>query len=154
MRSLSDGIEDYIKRLISLNPGQVVDIQRSELAVKFSCVPSQINYVLSTRFTPERGYLVDSKRGGGGYIRINRVKPLSKTWESFFKAEGLDLRQARDIIKRLFDEKNITRRESEIIEAALKDEVFKGLTVSGRQQSVLIKRIFYNMVITVLRQEE
>ncbi len=154
MRSLSDSIEDYIKRLISLNPRQLVDIQRGELAVKFSCVPSQINYVLSTRFTPERGYLVESKRGGGGYIRINRIKTLSKTWEGFFKAEGLDLRQARDIIKRLYDEKIITRRECEIIEAALKDEVFKGLAISERQQNVLIKRFFYNMVITILRQEE
>ena len=154
MRNLSDSIEEYIKRLISLNPGKLVDIQRAELAVKFSCVPSQINYVLSTRFTPERGYLVQSKRGGGGYIRINRIKPLSKTWESFFKSDGLDLRQARDIIKRLYDEKSITRREAEIIEASLKDEVFKGLTISNRQKGVLIKRIFYNMVIAVLRQEE
>ena len=154
MRNLSDEIEEYIKRLISLNPRHLVDIQRGELAVKFSCVPSQINYVLSTRFTPERGYLVESKRGGGGYIRINRIKPLSKTWESFFKTEGLDLRQARDFIKLLYDERSITRRESEIIEAALKDEVFKGLAVGSRQQAVLVKKIFYNMIIAVLRQEE
>ncbi len=151
MFTLSDNIEDYIKKLLSLSARQWVEIQRGELACKFNCVPSQINYVLSTRFTPERGYLVESRRGGRGFIRIVRIKPLSQTWEYFFKAEGLDVRRARDLIKRLYDEKLITRREVFIVEAVLRDDNYKGLPLNEQQKSLIIKRLFYNMVMAVLR---
>ncbi len=74
MSNLTDYIEDYLKELIERTTRGIVEIQRRELAEMFDCVPSQINYVLSTRFTPERGYLVESRRGGGGYIRIIKVE--------------------------------------------------------------------------------
>lgn len=74
MSNLTDYIEDYLKELIERTTRGIVEIQRRELAEMFECVPSQINYVLSTRFTPERGYLVESRRGGGGYIRIIKVE--------------------------------------------------------------------------------
>lgn len=151
MFTLSDNIEDYIKRLLSLSARQWVDIQRGELAGKFNCVPSQINYVLSTRFTPERGYLVESRRGGRGYIRIIRIKPLSETWENFFRTEGLDVVRARDLIKRLYDERLISRREAFIIESALREDNYKGLPLDDEQKSLIIKRLFYNMVMAVLR---
>ncbi|MBE6937435.1 MAG: CtsR family transcriptional regulator [Ruminococcaceae bacterium] len=70
---ISDLIAQYIEEEIQRSSGSV-HLSRSELADRFSCVPSQINYVLSTRFSPEHGYCVDSRRGGGGYIRITRVK--------------------------------------------------------------------------------
>ncbi len=69
---LSDLIADFI--LSGLSNGGAVELQRSELADRFNCVPSQINYVISTRFSPEHGYLVESQRGGGGYIRITRLQ--------------------------------------------------------------------------------
>ncbi len=69
---LSDLIADFI--LNGLSDGGAVELQRSELADRFNCVPSQINYVISTRFSPEHGYLVESQRGGGGYIRITRLQ--------------------------------------------------------------------------------
>ena len=69
---MSDVIANFINDL--LKDGSTAELQRSELANKFGCVPSQINYVISTRFSPERGYIVESRRGGGGYIRIRRVK--------------------------------------------------------------------------------
>ena len=72
MARLSDIIEDFLKGLIIEEEG-TVEIQRNELANKFNCVPSQINYVISTRFTAEKGYYVESRRGGGGYISIKRV---------------------------------------------------------------------------------
>jgi len=74
VRSISDIIEQYLKALLNESPLGMVEIQRSELASRFRCVPSQINYVINTRFTLEKGYLVESKRGGGGFIRIRKVQ--------------------------------------------------------------------------------
>lgn len=73
MGSLADEIERHIKELFEQGTGDVVEIRRIELAGRFACVPSQINYVLETRFTPQRGYAVESRRGGGGFIRIVRL---------------------------------------------------------------------------------
>src|SRR5690606_27448512 len=72
--NITEVIEQYLKDILRNSPDEVVEIKRSELAKQFQCVPSQINYVISTRFTLEKGYLVESKRGGGGYIRIMKVK--------------------------------------------------------------------------------
>ncbi|MBC8829831.1 CtsR family transcriptional regulator, partial [Escherichia coli] len=76
MKNISDVIEAYLKQV--LESSEAVEIKRSEIADKFECVPSQINYVINTRFTMERGYIVESKRGGGGYIRIIKVKMNDK----------------------------------------------------------------------------
>ena len=73
MRNISDIIENYLKQVLEMSEREVVEIKRSEIADKFQCVPSQINYVINTRFTIEKGYVVESKRGGGGYIRIMKV---------------------------------------------------------------------------------
>ena len=73
MRPLTDSIEAFIKSLLEEGQEQV-DVQRNELAQYFRCAPSQITYVLSTRFTPEHGYVIESRRGGGGYIRIVRLR--------------------------------------------------------------------------------
>ena len=69
---LSDSIEQFIKELLSQESTEV-ELKRNELAEYFGCAPSQINYVLATRFSPDHGYLTESRRGGGGYIRIVRV---------------------------------------------------------------------------------
>ncbi|MEK4677047.1 MULTISPECIES: transcriptional regulator CtsR [Bacillus] len=74
MRNISDIIEQYLKQVIDLSNNNVIEIKRNEIADRFECVPSQINYVINTRFTLERGFVVESKRGGGGYIRIIKVK--------------------------------------------------------------------------------
>lgn len=68
---LSDLIEDYIKNIINSN--DTIELRRSELASRFNCVPSQINYVIQTRFVPELGFYVESRRGGGGYIKITKI---------------------------------------------------------------------------------
>lgn len=70
-RNISDIIEQYLKSILKESPS--IEIKRSEIAQQFDCVPSQINYVIKTRFTVQNGYLVESKRGGGGYIRIEKV---------------------------------------------------------------------------------
>ena len=70
---VSDIIAEFIDEVLS-ETGGTAELQRAELASRFNCVPSQINYVISTRFSPEHGYIVESRRGGGGYIRITRVE--------------------------------------------------------------------------------
>ena len=70
---ISDLIASFIRETLSEEDG-TAELQRAELASRFNCVPSQINYVIATRFSPEHGYIVESRRGGGGYIRIRRVR--------------------------------------------------------------------------------
>ena len=72
IKNTSDSIEEYIKRILA--QAGMVELKRSELADVFQVVPSQINYVIKTRFTESRGYIVESKRGGGGYIRIGKIE--------------------------------------------------------------------------------
>lgn len=95
------------------------------MAVKFSCVPSQINYVLSTRFTPDKGFLVESRRGGGGYIRITRISPLKFNNLSDIinelQGKSLSTDQVLNIVLHLYKEKTVTRREAKIMEAALRE---------------------------------
>ena len=71
---ISDLIASFLQESLEETDGGVLEVQRNDLAQRFNCVPSQINYVMSTRFSPERGYIVESRRGGNGYIRITRVR--------------------------------------------------------------------------------
>ena len=71
---ISDLIANFLQESLDESDGGVLEVQRSDLAQRFNCVPSQINYVMSTRFSPEHGYIVESRRGGNGYIRITRVR--------------------------------------------------------------------------------
>ena len=75
MRNLADIIENFIIRQLLADSDNTIMVQRNELADRLSCAPSQISYVLSTRFTPEKGFLVESRRGSGGFVRIVRVVP-------------------------------------------------------------------------------
>ena len=71
---ITDLIAGFLQDALDQAEDGVLEVQRSSLAERFHCVPSQINYVMSTRFSPERGYIVESRRGGNGYIRITRVR--------------------------------------------------------------------------------
>ena len=70
---VSDKIESFITELLKNEDDEWLELRRNELATFFNCVPSQINYVISTRFNPEHGFVVESRRGGGGYLRIRRI---------------------------------------------------------------------------------
>lgn len=123
MRNISDIIEEYLKKILEMSEEEILEIKRSEIANKFQCVPSQINYVINTRFTLERGYLVESKRGGGGYIRIIRVRPNSKKHliDQILSLIGNQIPQssATDIINRLRKEGVISEREERLMLSAL-----------------------------------
>ena len=83
---ISDIIAGFIQQELE-EAGGALELQRSDLAQRFNCVPSQINYVMSTRFSPEHGYIVESRRGGGGYIRITRVRTVPKEQRSALRAD-------------------------------------------------------------------
>ncbi len=123
MGNISDIIEGYLKQIIELDEKGLIEIKRSELADKFQCVPSQINYVINTRFTAERGYLVESKRGGGGYIRILRVASHSR--DALFNEVARQIDDsasqtvAEHIIYRLIDEEVLSKREAKLMLAAI-----------------------------------
>ncbi len=70
---ITDMIAQFIDEVLNETEGSA-ELRRADIASRFGCVPSQVNYVISTRFSPERGYIVESRRGGGGYIRIRRVR--------------------------------------------------------------------------------
>lgn len=127
MRNISDIIEGYLKEVIELEGNGLIEIKRSEIANKFQCVPSQINYVINTRFTEERGYQVQSKRGGGGYIRIVRVQITSSAdlIDETIQQLGISAPQqvAEDIIFRLLNEEVISKREAKMMLAAVDRQI-------------------------------
>ncbi|PNY22248.1 Transcriptional regulator CtsR [Streptococcus parauberis] len=124
-KNTSDSIEEYIKEL--LEQSGIAEIKRSLLADSFQVVPSQINYVIKTRFTESRGYEVESKRGGGGYIRIAKVHFSDKhqligSMDAML-GERVSQQVFTDSIQMLFDENLITEREGNIVLAMATDDV-------------------------------
>ncbi len=119
MRNISDIIETYLKEIIKASNKNAIEIKRSEIADRFQCVPSQINYVINTRFTVEKGYIVESKRGGGGYIRIMRVKPQSKVdlINQMIKLTKPEITQQASIhiMDRLLEEEIVSTREAKLM---------------------------------------
>jgi transcriptional regulator CtsR len=122
MRNLADAIEDFLIKLIDASEDNIIEIQRGDVAGLFSCAPSQINYVLQTRFAPERGYYVESRRGGGGFIRITRA---SHTSEEVLKRalascrEPMRQEMAGHLIQLLLAADLITSRESRLMLAVM-----------------------------------
>lgn len=101
---ISDLIAQFLQESLEEAGDGVLEVQRSDLAQRFNCVPSQINYVMSTRFSPEHGYIVESRRGGNGYIRITRVRVDRETLLMHVinsVGDGLDLPSARAILSNL-----------------------------------------------------
>jgi len=125
MSSLSDKIEKYLRNLIKQYEGEV-ERKSNRLADDFNCAPYQINYVLDTRFTVERGFISESRRGGGGYVRIIKVKLNSKNeaMKNIIKQlEGpLQPKEAKGIIKRLYENNIIKQRDRVLLEAAVSKE--------------------------------
>lgn len=124
-RNISDVIERYLKHILEQREG-LIELQRSELAELFQCVPSQINYVIATRFSLDHGYLVESKRGGGGYIRIRKVEleenqPLLTIARSI--SSQISQREAEVMIERLGDEGLLTQREAALLKVATSRDV-------------------------------
>jgi transcriptional regulator ctsR len=124
-KNTSDSIEAYIKDLLA--QAGMAELKRSELADVFQVVPSQINYVIKTRFTESRGYIVESKRGGGGYIRIGKVQfsDHHQMLQDLVANIGERISQQvfNDILEMLCEEELLTKRETQLLFAMTSDEV-------------------------------
>lgn len=126
MKSTADLIERYLMERLKDSPNGAIDVQRNELAEMFSCVPSQINYVIATRFTLERGYIVESKRGGGGFIRIRQMAATHMPEVRQLLAivgDEIAQREAEGLVWRLRKNELLTAREAFLIRAAMAREV-------------------------------
>lgn len=151
MSSLANIMEDYLKKLLTLSASGYIDIKRRELAGKFNCVPSQVNYVLETRFTLERGYIVESKRGGKGFVRIRK---LQISLENFLNVLGEDASagrisddQAKGLIHRLYDQKYVSLRESRLMEAAMDSlHLIKDKTLQQKLRGWLLKDMLLMLI--------
>ncbi|MDR3207273.1 MAG: CtsR family transcriptional regulator [Oscillospiraceae bacterium] len=130
----SDAIETFLLKLLQ-EAGGACELQRGELAEQFSCVPSQINYVLTTRFTPEHGYIVESRRGGGGYIRITRVttQPTALVMHTVNAVgDRLDPRSAQALLQNLVSGGALPVPEARLIAAALSESALRPLPLPLR----------------------
>ncbi|MEN1762185.1 CtsR family transcriptional regulator [Anoxynatronum sibiricum] len=127
MATISDVIESFLKELIRQSQGQAVEIQRNEIAKHFDCAPSQINYVLTTRFSVQHGYTIESQRGGGGYIKIMRLRPeRNPSVHQILMEEIRDnvtKTQAVRLIRALQEQNLINDREARLMRAATSDVV-------------------------------
>ena len=106
--NMTDILEEYIKKLFNEAPEDHIIIKRSNVAQKFDCVPSQLNYVIKTRFTPEHGFIIESKRGGGGFIRITKITLHNGTDYLDYlidniEGETIEVEEAVRIVKILLD---------------------------------------------------
>ena len=119
---LSDTIEEFIKMMMAQDEEEI-ELKRNELAEYFSCAPSQINSVLSTRFTPDHGYVIESRRGGGGCIRVIRLRRGSGDMINYLLSErigeSIDLKTAEILLRQLAEQEKITADEAGLMYAAL-----------------------------------
>lgn len=141
---MSDKIEAFILELLKQEQEDWLKIQRNELAQIFGCVPSQINYVISTRFNPERGYITESRRGGGGYVMIRRIPKRES--EGYIGGE-LSEKDAGECVKRLISFGKIDSISAAIMEAALSDKAL----VSVQQKNKVRADILNNMMEAILK---
>lgn len=154
MSNLADRIEEYLKKIINEAEEGFIVMQRGYLADFFSCAPSQINYVLTTRFTAERGYLVESRRGGGGYLRIVRLglDPDGKFQHLMAELIGDELAQDRaiNLIDRLEEEGIFTRKEAILIKSIFADRILADLVA---YPSVLRARMMKEILANMCRDD-
>ena len=153
MAQLSDSIEQFIKELMCEE--QHIELRRNELAQHFGCAPSQINYVLATRFSVDHGYIIESRRGGGGYVRIVRMQERAEgnLLESLLNRVGnsVDEDTANAIIAHLKDLKLITMNEARLMRSAVSRNAL-ALPISAKD--VLRAAVLRNMLVQVFRNIE
>lgn len=147
MANISDLIEAFL--LDTLGDDDTLSISRNELANYFSCAPSQINYVLSTRFTPERGYTIESRRGGGGSITVIRIsQPPNEMLEELIGqtiADGLGYNRACQILDRMETEGLLGGESAQVLKVALSDKalIAPSMAKDGLRASIMKSVLLY-----------
>ena len=148
---LSDSIESFIKTLLNEESTEV-ELKRNELAEYFGCAPSQINYVLATRFSPDHGYLTESRRGGGGYIRIVRVVESGSQRLMYLINErigdSLEEEECLRLISQLKDQRIVTAEEAALMASALSSRAL-GIPVPDTLKGALRARMMKSMLTTI-----
>ena len=144
---ISDTIENFIRELFE--DEECIELKRNELASYFNCVPSQINYVISTRFTTERGYIVESRRGGGGHIRITRVAmERNDTIRHVVNTIGnsIDVLTVEAIVNTLFINEIINSDQAKLIISACSNNALSPIA-DGYMKNQVRASIFKNMIL-------
>lgn len=154
MANISDIIESFLLQMF--DDDETLSISRNELATYFACAPSQINYVLSTRFTPDKGFTIESRRGGGGFITLIRINDspdelLSKILE-IPQNQGLSYSSATSIIDRLKERGLIMDGESAILKSVVSDKAL--LTPILSQKDILRTGIIKSVAIELYKRSE
>ena len=147
---MSDLVAQYISRMLDESDGNA-EIQRNELASLLGCVPSQINYVITSRFTPEQGYIVESRRGGGGYIRITRVTADRRVAIMHIVnsiGNRISSASAETILSNMSGSDMISEYERLLISSALSDKAYSSIPQENRD--ILRAAIMKNMLITLV----
>jgi len=153
---LSDTIESFIKTMLESEETPGVELKRNELAEYFGCAPSQINYVLSTRFTPDHGYMIESHRGGGGYIRIVRlveapaVQILRICGERIGDAIGEN--EAVRLIAGLVHQGTISEQDGLLMRAAVSGQAL-GVPLPEAIKDALRARLMKSMLMATLQRK-
>lgn len=153
-QTLAEQIENYIKRLLELSADGSVEIRRADLADMFMCVPSQINYVLNTRFNSAAGYYVETRRGGAGYVRIVRTGLADNAGLAELLAEAKDKpltkQAAANLLSRLYGEEILTRREYALCQSILAGDA---LRLAGENEETLRGRLVRLLLLNLLRED-
>ena len=147
---VSDVIASFINEILE-NAEGCAEIQRAELAQKFNCVPSQINYVIATRFSPEHGYIVESRRGGNGYIRIRRacLGPRQMVMHAVNAiGDTIDDQAARAFLSNLSAARAIEASAARLIAVAVGENTLRGLPPLYRNttRASLLKQMLLNTI--------
>ena len=142
-KSISDIIEEFI--MSSLDDDEFIELSRNDLAKFFSCVPSQINYVLNTRFTLNRGFVVESQRGGGGYVKVLRVQNNNnKFLENLLKIceQPLTYVEGCQILDHMASKKLLTEREMRLIRVAISEKSLNNpININNKIRSNILQQV-------------
>ena len=148
---LSDSIEQFIKDLLNEEATEV-ELKRNELAEYFGCAPSQINYVLATRFSPDHGYLTESRRGGGGYIRIVRVVQSGSQRLMYLVndriGDSLGEEECIRLISQLKEQRIVTADEAALMASALSTRALS-VPVPDALKNAMRAKMMKSMLTTI-----
>jgi len=146
---MSDMIEEFIKEMFQ-EDNDYIEIQRNDLAEQFNCVPSQINYVIETRFKPSQGYYVESKRGGGGHIAIKKINLTKSNYIMHMinsVGDGITAQEIDIFISNLLSYAMISQTEAKLLKVATSDKVLK---IPQDMRDALRASIFKNMLLNLV----
>ena len=148
---LSDSIEQFIKELLNEESTEV-ELKRNELAEYFGCAPSQINYVLATRFSPDHGYLTESRRGGGGYIRIVRVVQAGSQRLMYLVndriGDSLEEEECLRLISQLKEQRIVTADEAALMASAVSTRALS-VPVPDSLKNAMRAKMMKSMLMTI-----